>query len=267
MARYPAFDRELFESLAQSRALELGRSLLVESVTASTNDVALRALQDGAPHGLLVVADHQTAGRGRRGRTWLSPEPGENLLFSVLLRLANDQAVATSITLVIGLAVRDALVSRLDEDVLIKWVNDIIVRERKLCGILVESQIRAAELGIVVGIGLNVHMRNLPEGLEDIATSLALLDAFDLRREYLLADILHHVQLRLSAWELGGFACMAEDFGTCDALRGKLVSVDGLVGVALGVDHGGALLLRVGTEPEPRRLLSGIVELQNTEAD
>ena len=256
-----AFDRDLLESLVVSRSLELGRSLIVHAVTRSTNDIALEAMSEGAPHGLLVVADHQTAGRGRRGRTWMSDRPGENLLFTVLLRLKGAGSTFSNITLAIGLALRDALQPRLDDDVRIKWANDLMVRNRKLGGILVESQMRNQERFFAVGIGVNVHMREPPEGLKSIATSLCMLGAHDTSRELLLADILAHVNERFRTWQTGGFASMAAEFRACDALDGRRISIDGLEGRAVGVDDSGALLLQVGNEPQPRRLLNGTVTL------
>jgi BirA family transcriptional regulator, biotin operon repressor / biotin---[acetyl-CoA-carboxylase] ligase len=260
MNEHSAFDRGLFESLAVGRSLELGRDLIILSVTTSTNDVALGAISDGAPHGLLVVADHQTQGRGRRGKTWMSARPGENLLFSVLLRLKSTaNHTFSNITLAIGLALRDALQPRLDDDVRLKWANDLMVRNRKLGGILVEGQVRNEEQCLAVGIGINVHMPEPPEGLNSIATSLYMLGARDTSRELILADILERITERVGAWQIGGFACMACEFRACDALAGRHVSVDGLEGRAMGIDDSGALLLQVGNEPQPRRLLNGTV--------
>ena len=259
MSEQTVFDRDLFESLVVGRSLELGRNLIVHAVTTSTNDVALSAMSDGATHGLLVVADHQTAGRGRHGRTWMSDEPGENLLFTVLLRLKCTGDTFSNITLAIGLALRDALQPRLDDDVQIKWANDLMVRNRKLGGILVESHVRNQERCLAVGIGVNVHMREPPEGLSSIATSLRMLGAHDTSRELLLADILEHLARRVRAWQTGGFACMAAEFRACDALCGRRVSIDGFEGRAVGVDDSGAFLLQLDNEPQPRRLLTGTV--------
>jgi BirA family biotin operon repressor/biotin-[acetyl-CoA-carboxylase] ligase len=259
-----AFDQDLFDSLVRSRDLELGRSLLYSPSTASTNDVVLSAMAEGAPHGLIAVADFQTAGRGRRGRTWLSPRPAENLLFTVLLRPERNKDDVSNVTLVIGLALHDALASYVDDEIQLKWTNDIVVGERKLAGILVESQLRNDELSLAVGIGLNVHMRELPEEIYSIATSLRMLGARELRREFLLADILQHLTSRFAAWQAHGFSSMVNDFRNRDALLGRRVTVDGLEGVARGIDDTGALLLQVALEPEPRRMINGIVEYVKT---
>ena len=110
------FNRARFEQLVIERRLSLGQPLIFHSTTTSTNDVAIRLCQDGAPHGSVVVADHQTSGRGRRGKTWYSPNPGENLLFSVILRLEHDSELPSNITLAMGLALRDAIQPILREE-------------------------------------------------------------------------------------------------------------------------------------------------------
>jgi BirA family biotin operon repressor/biotin-[acetyl-CoA-carboxylase] ligase len=211
------------------------------------------------------VADFQSAGRGRRGRTWLSPRPAENLLFTVLLRPDRNKDDVSNITLVIGLALHDALAGYIDDEIRLKWTNDIVVGDRKLAGILVESQLRSDDLSLAVGIGLNVHMRELPEEIHSIATSLRILGARELRREFLLADILQHLGARFAAWQSHGFSGMVNEFRVLDAILGRRVSVDGLEGTARGIDDSGALMLQVDHEPSPRRLINGIVEYLTSE--
>jgi BirA family biotin operon repressor/biotin-[acetyl-CoA-carboxylase] ligase len=254
------FDCAQFEAIARSRELALGQSLAYHSVTTSTSDVLLEAIGEGAPHGLVVLADHQTAGRGRRGRTWTSDVACENLLFSVLLRVQCNSDTASNVTLAIGLALHDALQPHIDADVGIKWINDIVVRHRKLAGILVESQIRGSDLALSVGIGINVHMSYPPSEIRSIATSLRMLGARELRREVLLADILEHLSRRVALWQDQGFSSIVDPIRDCDALIGHKISVDDVDGLAEGIDDSGALLLRVGSEPQPRRLINGFVQ-------
>ena len=154
-----SFDPIRFEGLQRERKLGLGEPLVYHSVTGSTNDDALAEARAGAAHGTTFVADLQTAGRGRRQAAWLSPA-GENLLFSVLLRPAIATPRLSGLPLVTGLAVRDAVAPLIAASPLVKWPNDILVDDKKLCGILVESQIRGAEgVAVVIGIGLNVATR------------------------------------------------------------------------------------------------------------
>src|ERR1039457_671013 len=115
-----SFDPGRFERIARERELSLGQPLIFHATTASTNDIAMGLCHAGAPHGLLVVADYQTDGRGRRGKLWHSPCPGENLLFSLLMRLQHESELPSNITLAIGLALRDAVQPLLDQTVRIK---------------------------------------------------------------------------------------------------------------------------------------------------
>ncbi len=104
-----AFDPGRFEQIARARELPLGQPLIFHATTTSTNDIAMHLCQQGAPHGLVVVADYQTEGRGRRGKLWYSPAAGENLLFSLIMRLHHESELPSNITLAIGLALRDAV--------------------------------------------------------------------------------------------------------------------------------------------------------------
>jgi BirA family biotin operon repressor/biotin-[acetyl-CoA-carboxylase] ligase len=136
----------------------------------STNSEAARQAKLGAGEGLCIIAREQTAGRGRHGRSWVS-EKDAGLYFSIVLRPKIDTRYLPLITLMAGVAVHDALEEfGLDTD--IKWVNDILVNEKKLCGILAETADTSAGLAVIVGIGVNLTSRNFPEEIADTATSL-----------------------------------------------------------------------------------------------
>lgn len=255
------FDANLFQSLVSSRELELGRSFQQFAETTSTSDLLVAAMAQGAPHGLVVLADHQTAGRGRHGRTWSSDVPCENLLFSVLMRLNVNQDTLSNVTLAIGLALRDAVQPYISDEAGIKWTNDIVVQRRKLAGILVESQLCGAELALSIGIGLNVHMQSPPYEVRSIATSLDMLGARNLQREAILCDILEHIAGRIHQWQTEGFSSMLSDIREHDALCGWQVLVDGTAGRAEGIDDTGALLLRVDNESLPRHMINGFVQV------
>ncbi len=260
--KYPAFDSARFEHIVAERRLSLGRPFIYDAETVSTNDVAMRLCQDGAPHGLVVLADYQSQGRGRRGNVWYSPQAGADLLFSVVLRLKHNIDVPSTITLAMGLALRDAVQPLIDEEVRIKWANDVLVDDKKLAGILVECQSSLGEFTtFVVGIGLNVHMRELPPPIVSSATSLALLNCRLLDREVLLAETLTCIENRVAVWQTHGFAPMATELGRCDALLGRKISVDGVEGRALGIDGDGALLMKIENEMAPKRIVSGTVQL------
>jgi len=237
------FDAERFRTVAREAKPKLGRPLMYLPVTGSTNDNALLAARSGAPHGSLFVTDEQTAGRGRRGNAWLAA-PGESLLFSVLLRPQLELAQTSALTLAIGLALRDAIEPLLTEPAQIKWPNDLYVNEKKLAGVLVESQLQGERLqAVIVGVGLNVATQDFPSEIAARATSLALLGASDLEREPLLQTVLNAIAARLDAYERTGVAGILEELNAADALRGKRVRVDAQVGVGRGLDDQGRLLL------------------------
>jgi BirA family biotin operon repressor/biotin-[acetyl-CoA-carboxylase] ligase len=136
----------------------------------STNTEALKEARLGAKEGLCIVARQQTAGRGRLGRTWIS-EKDAGLYFSIVLRPKIETRFLTLITLMAGVAVHDTLIELgLRPD--IKWVNDLLVNEKKICGILAETTETDTGLAVVVGIGINLRSTNFPSSIADTATSI-----------------------------------------------------------------------------------------------
>lgn len=254
------FDADRFRALAAERGLALGTPLVSVRVTESTNDLALEAARQGAPHGATFVAEEQTRGRGRRGRLWSSP-PGQNLTFSTLLRPNLEPERASSLTLAAGLAVRDVVAARVAAQVGVKWPNDVVARGRKVAGILVESQLAGGRItALVVGIGLNVAMRELPPEIAELATSLGLLGASDLEREPLLCDVLTELERRVRAHETAGLPALLEELRAHDALLGRRVRVEATTGMARGIDAAGALLVE-NERGEIRPIVSGTVEV------
>ena len=136
----------------------------------STNTEAANQARAGADEGLCVLARQQTAGRGRHGRTWIS-ERDSGLYFSLILRPKLDAEFLPLIALMSGIAVYDAL-EELGLKPDIKWVNDVLVHDKKICGILAETAETSKGLAVIVGIGINVTSSNFPEELADIATSI-----------------------------------------------------------------------------------------------
>jgi BirA family biotin operon repressor/biotin-[acetyl-CoA-carboxylase] ligase len=223
----------------------------------STNDEARRLASEGAPDGTVVIADRQTAGRGRHGRHWYSA-PGLGLYLSVVFRLDDDPRTVTRWTLGAAVAACEACRDLSAEEVEIKWPNDLVHRGQKLGGILAElrggGQGSAAEL--IIGSGINVgHTRGeLPAELEGRTTSLHLLScARMLEREDLAAAFLHRLDavardLRRCAW-----AAVARRFERlspgCRGDRVKVRATDGgsareVIGVTDGIAPDGALVVR-----------------------
>lgn len=225
----------------QEVELPEGYRLDFREATGSTNDDVRTAARDGAAAGLVVVAERQDAGRGRRGAAWVCP-PGEGLAFSVLLRPSEMKALWPRLSLAAGLAVSEAL-DRFGVFAEVKWPNDLWIRGRKACGILVE----AGEDFVVVGIGINVAVREFPAALEDSATSLAIERGEAPARAAVLAAVLE----RLQVWApcIGGrFEELLGNLRERCALTGKRVRMTCadriLTGEMAGIGDGGELLLR-----------------------
>jgi len=221
-------------------------------VVASTGSTNADLLARGGPEGQVLVAEEQTAGRGRAGRTWVSV-PGASLTFSVLLRPTSVPPASRGwLPLLTGVAVAAAVRSATDVAAVLKWPNDVLVGERKLAGILAEQS--PAEDAVVVGVGLNVATPQAalpvsPNGLP--ATSL-LVEGAEVAREPLLTEILRGLERLYLAFradpdpERSGL--LAEYTAACATL-GRTVRVElpagrVLAGVAEGIDRGGRLLVR-----------------------
>ncbi len=145
-------------------------NLLTFDTIDSTNTEALKQARLGAEEGLCIVARQQTAGRGRHGRTWVS-EPDAGLYFSIVLRPKIETQYLPLITLMTGVAVHDTL-GEFGIDADIKWVNDLHVDGKKICGILAETTDTPNGLAVIVGIGINIKSSNLPPEIADTATSI-----------------------------------------------------------------------------------------------
>jgi BirA family biotin operon repressor/biotin-[acetyl-CoA-carboxylase] ligase len=190
------------------------------------------------PEGALVVSDHQTAGRGRLGRSWEAPA-GAALLFSVLLKPPPARH-APELSLVAGIAVADALERLLHLSVQIKWPNDVMLRRRKIAGCLAEARDGAVVLGIGVNVGQTAD--ELPEN----AGSVRTLTGRTIDREELLAAVLDDLGHRYATWLAGGLDSVYEGLGPRDFLRGRRVSVNGVSGVVTMIDRNGRLEIAVG---------------------
>jgi BirA family biotin operon repressor/biotin-[acetyl-CoA-carboxylase] ligase len=206
----------------------------------STNRRVLDAAREGAAHGLVVVADEQTAGRGRLGRTWEAP-PGSSLLVSVLLRPAGGAGGTPGhAVMAAGVALAQAVEQVAGADVGLKWPNDLLVGERKLAGLLAEAEGEA----LVVGAGCNVNWEAFPAELAATATACNLEAGHVVDRDALLDTFLDRFTDALAAGD-----AVVDDYRTRLATVGRTVRVehvrgDDLVGTAIGLTDDGALVVR-----------------------
>jgi BirA family biotin operon repressor/biotin-[acetyl-CoA-carboxylase] ligase len=237
--------------------------------TDSTNRVALELARDGAEHGTTVVAEGQTAGRGRLGRAFFSP-PYLNLYTSVVLRPRLATAEAPTWILASACAVADAIAGTLEDPgaVEIKWPNDVLLGGLKTCGILMELGAEASRVAFLVlgiGVNLNVERAAFPEEFRALATSLASHAGRPIDRVAFARRLYEGLERTLDACAQGGFAAVRGDFEARFRMPGRRVRVqelDGseLAGVALGIDADGALRVRRDDGRE-QRVVAGDVTL------
>lgn len=195
-------------------------------------------LEPSMPEGALAVADHQSAGRGRLGRTWEAPA-GTAILSSLLLKPPPERNAA-ELSLVAGVAVADALERTIGLAVQLKWPNDVMLRRRKVAGCLAEARDDAVVLGI--GVNVNQTQEQLPEG----AGSLRTLAGREWDREMLLSALLEDLSIRYAEWREGGLGAVYDGLSPRDFLRGRPVSVNGMSGIASKIDREGRLVIETG---------------------
>ena len=220
--------------------------IVILAVTDSTNRVAMEMAENGAPDGTVVVADAQTAGRGRMGRRWVSPA-GKNLYVSLLLRPSVPTVDAPRLALVAGVALADA-VEAVGVPASLKWPNDLYCGGRKAAGILAEMASDPDGVRhVVIGVGLNVNMvkADFPPDLRGTATSLRIWAGRVFRRVDVLARLLDAFGTRYVEFIGGGFASLHDGWDRRDFLRGRRVLLrrqggEGW-GTADGLDTVGAL--------------------------
>lgn len=215
----------------------------------------MRLAEEGTPHLSLVVADGQTAGRGRNERTWHT-YPGVALAFSLVLRPNRDmQSFIPRFPGLGGLAVCDVLQTKYHLPAEIKWPNDVLVERRKLAGVLTESQWRGDQIQyVVLGIGINVARKSVPSqgALDFPATSVAAAYGEQVDRWLLLREVLEALITRLPQLDQDGFIA---DWEANLAMRGEMVQImkDGIElehGKLLGLTEAGYLKLKLGNGEE-----------------
>ena len=248
----------------------IGNRIEVHRQVSSTNDLARDAARRGEKEGLVVLAEEQTAGRGRMGRIWIAP-PGCCILCSVLLRPHFPSQHAFHITMAASLAIYRALNSVLSPQssvLTIKWPNDVLVNGRKVSGVLSEGEFVGGEWSFaIVGFGINVSMsRSDLEGLQAIApnaTSLSVETGTEIDRAVLLARVLEELERLYLALQNGAFNTVHEEWVSKVETIGRRVVVDQgrdrVNGIALRVDTDGALVVRTNDGLEHRVLAGDVI--------
>ncbi len=246
------------------RTSKLGCEILVFRRVGSTNDVAIELARSGSPEGTLVVAEEQTRGRGRLGRSWFSP-PGTGLWFSIVLKPSLKAEDVVTVSLAVALGVAEVLRKSYSIPAELKWPNDVVVGARKICGILTEGDFVEGHIeSVVVGVGINVlnEPDDFPPRLRDVATSIRIETGVSPSRSQVLTDILEGVEKRYLELCEKGFPSLRHDILKLSGLIGKLITVETaaskIVGLAHDIDRDGALVVRLenGTH---QRIIAGEV--------
>ncbi|MGZ6096983.1 MAG: biotin--[acetyl-CoA-carboxylase] ligase [Myxococcaceae bacterium] len=242
---------------------DLGRTVHAFDALPSTSEVAFRLAGEGADHGELIVAETQTAGRGRRGRSWASP-PGKNLYASLVLRPELPPQRAPELTLLAAVAVAEALRAE-GVEASIKWPNDVQVGGRKIAGILTELSAESDRVHFVVlgiGVNLNAGASDFPPDVSELATSVLRVRGRRVDRAGFVARLMRLLERWLVVHENEGFGPVRVRWRALSSTLGLEVLVKSerreLRGVAEDIDIDGALLLR--TEDGVERVLAGDVE-------
>jgi BirA family biotin operon repressor/biotin-[acetyl-CoA-carboxylase] ligase len=246
---------------ARLKTKRIGSEILVFEETASTNDVVEHLAKSGAREGLVVFAESQTRGRGRRGREWVSPR-GKGLWFSVLLRPSLPPTAASRITVAASVAVARAIRETCRVEARIKWPNDVIVNGRKLAGILTELRAETDEILLAIlgiGIDVNCEREDFPSDLARVVTSLKMETGSSQDRVSLAVQVL----AALDEWyelALTDFEAVVDEWAKlCTTLGHQIVVTMGqrrVEGFAQALDSDGALLVRCDSG-QLERILGG----------
>ena len=232
------------------QARRLGGRIECVAETESTNSDVAAAARAGAAEGLVRIAESQTRGRGRMGRTWVSPH-GVNLYCSILLRPTLSAGDVPLLTLATGVAVADAVDAWSDVGAAIKWPNDVLLGGRKVAGVLTEMEAvdgRPASVVVGIGVNLNCDLDAFPPEVRGLATSIAIANGRHVDRARFAAHLIDAVDARYESLLRDGFSAILPAWSERDALRGRRVQVrsagETLAGIASGLGPTGRLLLQ-----------------------
>ncbi|HEY7495277.1 MAG TPA: biotin--[acetyl-CoA-carboxylase] ligase [Candidatus Tectomicrobia bacterium] len=241
-----------------------GRTLHLLTHTASTNDDAKALAQRGAPEGTVVLAEHQTQGRGRQGRRFASPA-GVGIYLSLLLRPHLDAARLPQLTLLVAVATAEALTEASALPICLKWPNDVEIHGKKVAGILTEAVMHMDQPpAVIIGIGINVNtsLAQFPHALQQRVTSLALAAGHPWSRHQLIVGLLMHLERLYDTFQQAGVAPILERWLHYGCIVGRRVrwsqAQEETTGTVRGLATDGALLVQLA-DGRLQRVISGEV--------
>jgi birA, biotin-[acetyl-CoA-carboxylase] ligase region len=227
----------------------IGHQLHYYEEIGSTNDEAFRLGLAGAPEGTVLIADRQTAGRGRMQRSWHSPDE-TNIYTSIILRPEIELAKAPQISILAGVVVAEVLNDYCPDKVKLKWPNDVLIDRKKVCGILPQIKTSANAVNfIVLGIGINVNINNdqFPDEIRDLATSLVIETGKKISRLELIISLYENLAKWYKQLLKKGFGSIREKWLSLTPMIGQTVQVmfheETVSGKAIGLDEDGSLIL------------------------
>jgi len=228
--------------------VKIGKPVRILSQVDSTNEEIRRNLNKNTPEGLVVIADQQTHGKGRLGRSWHS-EPGTGLYLSALLRPVMSIENLACITLMAGLATASAIRQQISTWVKLKWPNDILLNGKKIAGILCECITDSGKNpAVITGIGINLSHTHFPESIKDTATSLKLETGKNVSREDIALSLLQNLDSEYENFLQGKIESLIQRWTQQTDMFGNTITVYQKekirVGTAMGLDPHGKLILQ-----------------------
>ena len=264
----PSIDEYLTEANIQKdlKTACVGRKIYAFGVLKTTNDYAFKLAEDGAPEGSVVIAEEQTAGKGRLGRTWYSP-PGVGIWCSIILRPPLFPWEAPRMTMVAALAAARCIHSVIGLRATLKWPNDVLIENRKVCGILTEL---CAEIDLVnfviIGIGLNVNQQReeFPEDIQEKATSLRIECGTKISRIAVLHSLFMEFESIYGQMMEAGFSSLRREIQSLSCVIQRVVSVRlknrTYQGKVLDIDNQGHLVVEL-TNGQVEHIEAGDISL------
>lgn len=251
----PSYNKDSISTGLNTRLI--GNKIHFFETLPSTNEKLYKLALSGAKEGSVVIADSQSAGKGRLGRRWFSPE-GKNIYTSALVRPDMPASEAPRLTLVCAVALHETIAGFISNNIEfgIKWPNDLLTRSRKCAGILTEMKNKRQAVDfVVVGIGINVNLKqsDIPADLRHIATSLQIETGKESSREAIIQKLYFNIEKWYKEYLQNGFAPIAKAWNNYSIINGKQIktsassSVDAQKGIAMGVNNDGELLIDTGS--------------------
>jgi BirA family transcriptional regulator, biotin operon repressor / biotin---[acetyl-CoA-carboxylase] ligase len=246
----------------------IGRKIIYLDSVASTNTYAKKTAEESFQEGTVIIADEQTAGRGRLGRQWVSPK-GKGIWMSIMLKPDILPADAPKLTIAAAYAVSKAVLRCCQLDARIKWPNDIVANGKKLCGILTEMSAEADEIKhVILGIGINANLEYEDFGTEiaSIATSIRLEKGSAVSRKAIVASVLNELEEVYEVFSReGSIEPLLEEYKNKSAVLGKEIRViskkEEIIGLAIDISEEGHLVIKLG-DGTIKEIMSGEVSVR-----